>query len=155
MQQQLLELQLASAEEDLPCLDLVEAVEAHQAYHPGVEVEVAPWLLEAVEVGVDHPDLSHQGGEEVAVDPHPFQEVGVEVEDHQLFLVAVVEEEDHLLFLVVVVEEEEDHQLFLVGVVVVEEEDLLFQEEVVVGVEVHPRLAWVVEAGVEVLHHLA
>jgi hypothetical protein len=128
VQQQLLELQLASAEEDLPCLDLVEVVEAHQAYHPGVEVEVAPWLLEAVEVGVDHPDLSHQGGEEVAVDPHPFQEVGVEVEDHQLFLVAVVVEE---------------------------EEDLLFQEEVVVGVEVHPRLAWVVEAGVEVLHYLA
>jgi hypothetical protein len=142
VQQQLLELQLASAEEDLPCLDLVEVVEAHQAYHPGVEVEVAPWLLEAVEVGVDHPDLSHQGGEEVAVDPHPFQVVGVEVEDHQLFLVAVVVEE-------------EDHQLFLVGVVVVEEEDLLFQEEVVVGVEVHPRLAWVVEAGVEVLHYLA
>lgn len=114
MQQQLLELQLVSVEEeDLPCLDLVEVVEAHQAYHPGVEVEVAPWLLEAVEVGVDHPDLSHQGGEVVAVDPHPFQEVGVEVEDHQLFLVVVVEEEDHLLF----------------------------REEVVVGVEVHPRLA--------------
>ena len=68
VQQQLLELQLASVEEDLPCLDLVEVVEAHQAYHRGVEVEVAPWLLEAVEVGVDHPDLSHQGEEVVAVE---------------------------------------------------------------------------------------